>query len=108
MWTLVSEKKDCRTGYGIDSGSFHNVTACAASCFGKSTMFIYARKDGSYCSDSTLCRCFCKTEATNDGTCFEGENVEWDLYSLVENKTSKYYRHFRNFDDKIFHRFGLS
>ena len=89
MWSLFFEKKECDSP-DTKMGWFQNISGCAASCVGRSTMFLYARMDGIYCNNKgqSGCQCYCEYKAKNDGTCNVKENKNWDLYSSVKIKPS--------------------
>ena len=81
-WKLVFEKKECTGSEVRMPGLFTDITGCANSCAGKSTMLIYARRDGQYCSNEG-CQCYCESEGSSERTCHVTNNVDWDLYALV-------------------------
>ena len=89
VWRLFAEKKEC-VGAEFRSGWFPNISDCAASCSGQSSMFVYARMDGKYCNNNSECQCYCEIQAKNDGTCITEDAKNWDLYSFVMNNQSKY------------------
>ena len=130
MWRLVAEKKECvgleiksvvlgtKSGVlGIKSGLldiksgvlevksvvFPNISSCAASCAGISTMFVYARMDGPNCKSVggfiVGCECRCENQSKNDGTCDMKDNEYWDLFSLPMNDKSKCDRLSHNYED---------
>ena len=87
----------------VKSVVFPNISSCAASCAGISTMFVYARMDGPNCKSVggfiVGCECRCENQSKNDGTCDMKDNEYWDLFSLPMNNKSKCDRFLHNDED---------
>ena len=81
---LVGSRMECAGSEVLYYAS--SIDDCAIKCEGIAEMFIFGTNDfgdSDKCSDNGLCKCFCETSSSYDGTC---QQISHNGYRLFKYK----------------------
>ena len=85
VWELVANKAECTGSGWFRAGVHFSIEHCAASCYGRATMFTYGTNEfqTQRCYDINQCECYCWPGASMDGVCDRKSHKGYRLYKLA-------------------------
>ena len=86
---MVDNKAEC-TESNFHAGGYFSIEHCAASCYGRATMFTYGTNEfqKQRCWGINQCECYCWPGASIDGVCDRSSHKGYNLYKLASKGRS--------------------
>ena len=83
---LVESRMECAGSEVLIASDASSIDDCAIKCEGIAEMFIFGTNDfgDSTCSDNDLCKCFCETSSSYDGTCQQKSHNGYRLFKYKD------------------------